>query len=678
MKNYFLKTLVSFGVLSLMNATALLAANHLVTSNADAGPGSLRDAMTLAANKDVITFDNNLEGNIFLESPLPLINSDLTIVGNLKVIIDGQDQYQIFFANQGQINLSKLILSNGFSLGGTGGSSYSGNGGGALGAGGALFVNNLANVNLTSVIFLSNSAQGGDGGSSNSNYYDIGAGGGGGGGYNGGAGGKGGFSLIDGSGGGGGGGFASSGGSGFIGGGGGGGFNGVISSLTILGNGASAGLNGGAGGEGFGGANTGGNGGTGGTTPANGTNGNALTGGGGGGGGGADLPTANGGNGAHSGVIGGGGGGGGGDQGGVGGPANDFGGGGGGGGSIGLSLFANGGQGTFGGGGGGGGGVSLSTSQGGLGGNGGFGAGGGGGGKNANPGQGGFGGGNGGSNDGGGGGGAGFGGAVFVRNGGTLSLTNCLSKENSVYAGSGGLLGASDGQDGTAVGEDIYLMNNATMTISTIQNTQLNISGPGTILKTGNAQLTLVENSPPTFIDNSKSIRQGDFSYSSVDYSNSPSIVISNGSLVLANVTANQATVQNGCSLGGIGFVGNVDNSAVVQPGGRVGSTMTSAFVVVNNYIQRQGGTLSVDIYPNQDSNQLVVGGKSTIQGVLQVNLTSGSYQKGTTFVVLSSSQGVTGKFDSLQIVGHKHLNAQIVYHPNFVEIQLMTSVIVL
>lgn len=671
MRKCFLHSVVSFGILSLMNVNALLAANHLVTSVSDSGPGSLREAMTSAVDKDIITFDKNLEGSIFLESPLPLINGDLAIIGNLKVFINGQNQHQIFFANKGKIDLSKLILSNGVSLGGHGGVSYSGNGGGALGAGGALFVNSLANVNLTSVTLLNNQAKGGDGGSSNSNYYDVGAGGSGGGGYNGGNGGNGGFSWIDGSGGGGGGGFASSGGSGFTGGGGGGGFYGIINGLTILGNGANAGLNGGEGGDGFGGENTGGNGGTGGNSPANGANGNALAGGGGGGGGGANLPTVDGGKGGEGGAIGGGGGGGGGERGGLGGAADDFGGGGGGGGSIGLTFFANGGQGKFGGGGGGGGGVSLATLQGGQGGLGGFGGGGGGGGKNAEPGLGGFGGGEGGGNNGGGGGGAGFGGAIFVRNGGKLSINNCRYKNNSVSGGNGGTLGASYGQDGIASGEDFYVMKDATLAISTAQSAQLSISGPGSIVKTGSAQLTLREHSPQTILLNSTTIN-------SVDYANSPNVNVSGGDLILAKAITSKVVVDSNASLKGIGFAGSVDSSGIVKPEGRVGNTITSALVVVDSYVQKQAGTLSVDLYPNHDSNQLIVNGKSKIQGKLQINLTPGTYEKGTSFVVLTSAQGITGKFDTLSITGHRHADAQVIYHDNFVEVKLKTSVIVL
>lgn len=679
MKNYFFKALVSFGILNLMHVKALMAATLTVTNIADSGAGSLRDAMENAANQDQIVFDQLLSGTISLASSLPIINASLTITGNNNVTIDGQSLYQIFFANQGTVSISQLTLSNGNSTGGNGGTSYSGNGGGALGAGGALFVNSQANVTLANVLLSGNIAQGGNGGSSNSLYFDTGAGGGGGGGYNGGIGGNGGFNLVDGSGGGGGGGFAGFGGLGFTGGGGGGGFTGFINSLTIVGDGAAAGLNGGNGGEGFGGTDTGGLGGTGGSTPTNGGDGDTLAGGGGGGGGGANTLSATGGNGGASGPIGGGGGGGGGSQGGVGGNAGDFGGGGGGGGSIGSGLLANGGQGQFAGGGGGGGGVSLATSTAGAGGAGGFGAGGGGGGKNADGGLGGFGGGQGGGNDGGGGGGAGFGGAIFVRSGGTLVLTNIQVLNNAAQNGSGGVQSSNSGQDGIADGDDLYVMSNTTTNITTPQGAKMSISGPGQVLKLGSAQLTHQASSPTTMATLAAmrhAIEQGNIG--DVDTTSSPNPTVQEGIYFIKQVIVNQVHVKQNGHFRGEGITYQVHNHGVVRSSARVGQNTTSALIVSDSYTQHPKGTLTVDIYPNGDSNQLFVHGQSTLNGTLRIHLNPGSYQKGKRYTVLNSPTGITGKFNSLVITGHQHMNAKVIYHSQSVQIELSNSVMVL
>ena len=93
-----------------------------------------------------------------------------------------------------------------------------------------------------------------------------------------------------------------------------------------------------------------------------------------------------------------------------------------------------------------------------AGGNGGFGGGGGGGTVGSSPGQAGFGGGAGGADlfVNGGNGGSGLGGAVFVRQGGTLTILNSATSGNGVTAGAAGGSGASAGQ---AAGQDLYLMS---------------------------------------------------------------------------------------------------------------------------------------------------------------------------------------------------------------------------
>ena len=116
--------------------------------------------------------------------------------------------------------------------------------------------------------------------------------------------------------------------------------------------------------------------------------------------------------------------------------------------------------------------------DGGSGGAGGFGAGGGAGGKggtggehgqsvngaNGDGGEAGFGGGGGSNGDGkGGGGGSGFGGAVFVRSGGALTVTgNALFENNAVLAGSS----TNGGSAGEAAGTDLFMMKGSTVTLA--------------------------------------------------------------------------------------------------------------------------------------------------------------------------------------------------------------------
>lgn len=184
------------------------------------------------------------------------------------------------------------------------------------------------------------------------------------------------------------------------------------------------------------------------TGASGGGNGPSTTGGadGGGGGGGSPGPPgqgsgAGGGVGGANGVPGGGSGG-----------AGGYGGGGGGG------ISGAGGAGGFGGGGGGGF----------AGGNGGFG---GGGGAGVSAGTGGFGGGNGSGNPFiGGGGGGGMGGAIFVQDGGTLTLAGTLTVSGGTVTGG---TGAGGGGNGSALGSGVFLQGNGTLAFApTVGTTQ--------------------------------------------------------------------------------------------------------------------------------------------------------------------------------------------------------------
>jgi len=225
--------------------------------------------------------------------------------------------------------------------------------------------------------------------------------------------------------------------------------------------GGSSGYAGGGGGMGgAGGSSTGGGGGlglgaTGGNLTDSGQGGIAMgaSGGGTGGGGSGTTGGANGGGGSGSSSSIGGGSGAGGGVGGANGIADSSGGGAGGfGGGGGAGSGASGGAGGFGGGG----------AVGSTGGAGGFGGGGGAGGLGG--GAGGFGGGNGGTGVVNGGGGAGLGGAIFVQQGGSLTLSGTLTiNGNAVAAGAAGGSGATAG---SAFGSGIFAQGDNTLTFS--------------------------------------------------------------------------------------------------------------------------------------------------------------------------------------------------------------------
>ncbi len=477
------------------NVTVTRTDDPLVSANGSVlgGGESLRSAI-LKANAagapngvvgapSTILFDNAVFATartINLSSSLPMIFSGMTITGPAAgVTLDGGaiasgrrglfvsglptpafNQPANVVPNQTPqpitVFLSNMTLQNFTAKGGDGG-------GGGMGAGGGLFINQNADVTLGNVNFISNRAIGGAGGAAGAGIissvgYAGGGGMGGDGGTNGGGGGLGGNGGVSGGGGIGG----DGGGNSTQDTGGGGGFGGQGIGQILLTQGFTK-----AGDSNFGPSSPGGdNGGGGGCfTPAgsgdgtgSGSDGDQNLGavGGGGGSSGKDGSFLAGG----SGGIGGGGGGSDTTVGGAGG----FGGGGG---------YSNG-AGGFGGGG--------ASEQFGVGGSGGFGGGGGYGGTIG--GDGGFGGGGAGGPDGGGlpgfgggfagqdidgtgnvgGGGAAMGGAIFVADGGTLSITgtNTISG-NTLFGGARGVDGGSFGQ---TFGSGMLLQGNGTLTLN--------------------------------------------------------------------------------------------------------------------------------------------------------------------------------------------------------------------
>ena len=143
------------------------ASAQVVTSSADSGPGTLRSAITNAANGAVITFDPNLSGATITLSNTLTINTNLTIdasalPGGLQ--INGNGSVQIFnVASTITVFLNSLTLANGYSTNNAGGiynngtltltnctlsgNSATNSGGGYGGLGGGIFNFGLLTLN---------------------------------------------------------------------------------------------------------------------------------------------------------------------------------------------------------------------------------------------------------------------------------------------------------------------------------------------------------------------------------------------------------------------------------------------------------------------------------------------------------------------------------------------------
>lgn len=604
------------------------AATITVTNNQDSGLGSLRDALSVYSSGDTIEFASSLSGGqtISLLSSLPPISSNVTINGSANpVIIDGGNAAQAFFvAPSVTAAISNLRLQNCLSQGGSGGNGHfgGGGGGGSMGAGGGLFVSGTSDVTLTNITWALNQSIGGNGGSSSdTNGNLLGAGGGGAGGPGGGNGGSSFNSTGAGGGGGGGGGPGAAAGGDSA--------SGAI--VSSPGGPGGAGVDGGFGGLGgaVGGANraSGGGGGGGnafvvenGDPGAAGTDGFLSVGGiggagagnGGGGGGGSSTPTGT-------------------SIGGDGGDGGDVSGGGGGGGAS-YQIFAgNGGTSGFGAGSGGGAGAGGGGTPG-VGGASTFGGGQGGDGTSASPFADPFGG-------GGGGGGAALGGAIFVQSKSTVTLLNGNSfEDNSIAGGIGGSgdTAGNSGQNGTALGVDIFLqgggqlnfnMGDSLIIPNPIEGDQ--VAAGGGIEKSGMGTVTL----------------NGANTYTGTTIVDSGSLIV-NGSLI-TDVEVNPGGLFGGNAslLSG----SNLDNAGgTIAPGNSIGT-----IVVAGNFSQAATGILNNEINTMGETDLLAITGTATLDGTLLVSPEPGVYLNGDSFTFLTTAGGRIGTFSNLTLASN-------------------------
>ncbi|THD80684.1 MAG: calcium-binding protein [Phenylobacterium sp.] len=312
-----------------------------------------------------------------------------------------------------------------------------------------------------------------------------------------------------------------------------------------------------------------------------------------------------------------------------GGAGGDFSGGGGGG-AFGGGPSGGGGAGGFGGGGGGAG-ISFVTS--GSGGAGGFGGGGGGGASTGGAdGQGGFGGGDasnlgtgGGSL---GGGGAGLGGAVFVRQGGTLTLQDdSFAGTNGVTGGAGG-----NGHNGSAEGAGLFLMGGGALAYDVGSGKTMTL-GAGF---EGDANIQLTKTGAGALVVGAAS----DFS----------SLTVSGGALeVDANLSGATTAVQNTATLMGTGTVGavSVQLGGALSPGDSPGTLHTGNLTLVT------GATLNEEVNGSgagQFDQVAVTGG--VVLGGSTLSLSAGSFSGavGQSFTIINNDgvDAVTGTFSGL------------------------------
>lgn len=106
---------LSASILLLLFSVSAHAATITVTSSADSGAGTLRQALADAANGDVITFNLAYPATINLSSQLALMNKSLTITGPgaAKLAISGQDTCRVIIATGGSNTITGIAITNG-------------------------------------------------------------------------------------------------------------------------------------------------------------------------------------------------------------------------------------------------------------------------------------------------------------------------------------------------------------------------------------------------------------------------------------------------------------------------------------------------------------------------------------------------------------------------------------
>lgn len=192
LKNILRKTAASVGMCLLLGVISSQAANLTVNTTADAGIGSLRQAIidaTINAEANTVTFSiltsdpgYNMAENRFtinLLNPLPDIPlAPMTINNNQPqgVTVKGNNTFRIFkLVASAVVTINNLTISNGFSNGDVGGGIFMGNSStltlngstisdnAASGNGGGVYMSNSATLFLANTTITRNTASNGGG-----------------------------------------------------------------------------------------------------------------------------------------------------------------------------------------------------------------------------------------------------------------------------------------------------------------------------------------------------------------------------------------------------------------------------------------------------------------------------------------------------------------------------------
>jgi fibronectin-binding autotransporter adhesin len=207
----------------------------------------------------------------------------------------------------------------------------------------------------------------------------------------------------------------------------------------------------------------------------------------------------------------------------------------------------------------------------------------------------------------------------FTKNGaGNLTLTGTNSYAGGTTINSGTLTGNSASLQGNIVNNAALVFNQASG--GTYAGA---ITGSGSLTKTGAGQLNLTGTN---VVGGGTTVSAG--------------LLTVNGSLTSSIVVA------SGGMIGGSGtLIGQLtSNGGVLAPGNSIGTLN-----VTGNFVQT-GGVYQVEVNSGGQNDKIVATGTATIGGgaTVQVLAASGTYQRNTTYTIVTATGGLTGTYSGV------------------------------
>ena len=209
---------------------------------------------------------------------------------------------------------------------------------------------------------------------------------------------------------------------------------------------------------------------------------------------------------------------------------------------------------------------------------------------------------------------------ITTNSGGILNITDATVSTTRLIANAGGSVNvtATGVSVGSIEGAGSYSFGPVSVTTgSNNLSTEVSgaITGGGTLVKTGTGTLTL----------------------SGADTVN---LTVNGGTALVTNTLAGTVTVGSGGTLMGTGTItGNVTVNGTIRPD--IGTTN-----IVGTYTQGAGSTYTVEVTPGGLSDKINVTGNAVINGgTVAVMADAGTYQRRTTYTILTATTGVTGTY---------------------------------